>query len=47
VTGVLVVVVDLGVVGFKRDTGGTNTGCFSSPSLSSSLFGGFFIAGSF
>jgi hypothetical protein len=39
---VLIVVVDLGVVGFKRDTGDTNTGCFSS-----SLFGGFLFPASF
>jgi hypothetical protein len=47
VTVVLTVVVDLGVVDFMRDTGGSNTGCFSSSLLSSSRFGGFLMSGSF
>ena len=44
---VLTVVVDLGVVDFTRDVGGSNTGCFSSSLLSSSCFGGFLMSGSF
>jgi len=44
---VLTVVVDLGVVDFMRDIGGSNTGCFASSLLSSSRFGGFLVSGSF
>jgi hypothetical protein len=44
---VLTVVVDLGVVYFIRDIGGSNTGCFSSSLLSSSCLGGFLVSGSF
>jgi len=44
---VLTVVIDLGVVDFMRDIGGSNTGCFSSSLLSSSRFGGFLVSGSF
>jgi len=44
---VLTVVVDLGVVGFMRDIGGSNTGCFSSSLLSSSCFDGFLVSDSF
>lgn len=44
---VLAVVVDLGVVDFMRDIGGSNTGCFSSSLLSSSCFDGFLVSGSF
>lgn len=44
---VRVVVVDLGVVDFTRDTGVSNTGCFSSSLLCSSCFDGFLISGSF
>lgn len=44
---VLVVLVDLGVVVFRRDIGDTITACLSSSSSVSSLFGGFLFPGVF